>query len=79
MTLTQKNVKCYLDEFVANITNLRKTPALPQDISDRFFARNAATYLGLRRNDANRKRLDRFYARKNIDTPDWMMKVDRLA
>ena len=79
MTLTQKNVKGYLDEFVANIADLRKTPGVRQDVSDRFFARNAVTYLGLQRNDANRKRLERFYSRKNIDSPDWMMKVDRLA
>jgi len=79
MTLTERNVKGYLDEFVANIADLRKTPAMPQDISDRFFARNAVTYLGLQRNGENRKRLESFYARKNIETPDWMMKVDRLA
>jgi predicted TIM-barrel fold metal-dependent hydrolase len=79
MTLTQKNVRNYLDEFVANIAELKKTPGVPRDIPDRFFGRNAVDFLGLRKNGANRRRLEAFYAPRKIERPQWMEKVDALG
>lgn len=45
-------------------------------LSDRVMGLNAADFLGLRRDQAARKRLENFYDRFNIDEPPWMTKVD---
>ncbi len=45
--------------------------------ADRYRGANAAEFLGLHRGDANRDRLDRFYAAARVK-PAWIRKVDRL-
>lgn len=44
-------------------------------LSDRFFGRNAARYLGLYRTAANRTRLDTFHG---TNQPNWMAKTDQV-
>ena len=44
---------------------------------DRYPGANAAEFLDLHRGDANRDRLDRFYAVARVK-PAWIRKVDRL-
>lgn len=42
----------------------------------RFMGENAATFLGLRQGEKNRKRLDGFYRNNAIPTPPWMNAID---
>jgi len=48
-------------------------------LSDAFSAGKAATFLGLRRNDDSRRRLEAFYGRYEIETPEWARKVESLT
>ena len=54
-------------------------PGQPKTIADSFFGGNAVEFLGLRRGERARQRLEAFYARNHVATPDWMRKVDRLT
>lgn len=82
MILTQKNVKHYLSNFIQLMTRVERarpgTLVRNSSISNAFFGGNAAQFLGLRSNRGNRKRLDLFYAKNAVPTPDWLRKVDRL-
>lgn len=80
MTLAEKGVTKYLDQFVATYSQIdRAQPMGSAPLSDAFFAGNAATFLGLRRNGASRRRLEAFYGRHEIETPEWARKVDALT
>ena len=80
MTLAEKGVAKYLDQFVATYSQIdRAQPMGSAPLSDAFFAGNAATFLGLRRNGASRRRLEAFYGRHQIETPEWARKVDALT
>ncbi len=43
-----------------------------------LLGNNAVRFLGLRRGDATRQRLDRFYQQNGISTPAWQIKVDAM-
>ena len=82
MILTQKNVERYLSDFMDVIRKVeeRQPAASPMfgRLTDAFFARNATRYLGLAKGRGNRKRLEAFYARHAMPSPEWMTKVDGL-
>lgn len=83
MTLAEGNViDTYLDRFVELFKEMQKRPAvISQGLSrldDRFFGLNAATWIGLRRGERARSRLDAFYAKHKVSTPDWMTKLDKV-
>ena len=68
----------YLDDFMAVFDQLAADSSLnPRgDLVNRFFGRNAVEYLGLRKGNATRQRLDAFH--RGRPQPGWMAKVDAL-
>lgn len=79
MILPQKNVERYLSSF---IDVMRKVEALQPNVavrktslSNAFFGANAVEFLGLANGRPNRLRLEAFYAKHDVPTPDWMVKV----
>lgn len=76
MVIIEGGTSAYLDLFESVLGDLARDSALDpdKDLTDRFFGLNAATYLGLRRGDYNRARLDRFFGSAR---PHWMAKVDK--
>jgi hypothetical protein len=82
-TIIESGISTYLSGFEALFDGLAQGPLVRmQGISSlmpKFFALNAVSYLGLREGDPTRARLDAFYARNGVPTPDWMIKVDALA
>lgn len=84
MTLTEGNViDNYLNGFVALFKDMESRPAIQSQgvagLSERFFGRNAVEWIGLRKSQRARDRLDKFYATTGVPTPDWMAKVDKLG
>jgi hypothetical protein len=80
VTLSERNVSSYLDEFVRTFVELESKPGVvPGSFSNRFFGSNAGRFLGLQRNGKNRARLEAFYARMNVSAPGWIAKVDALT
>jgi predicted TIM-barrel fold metal-dependent hydrolase len=79
MILPQKRVDQYLAEFIEVMTQiqheLRPRPPVSGSLTDAFFGRNATAYLGLAKGAKARGRLESFYARRRVATPDWMRKV----
>lgn len=79
MILPERDVEKYLAEFIGVMSTLdapNGQPAASGGVwSDGFFGGNAVNYLGLRRGDASRKRLEGFYERRKLAEPDWMRKV----
>ena len=82
MTLTEGGVNPYLQDFVMLFNELEAVPRVKAQgvtgLASRFFGRNAADWAGLRKGGAARTRLDAFYNRNNVPTPDWANKVDSL-
>ena len=83
MLVTQAEVEQYLRRFaevIANVTAELAAKGLPIPmLGQQFFGANAVDYLGLRRGEHSRNRLERFYACAGLEvTPTWMTKVDRL-
>lgn len=80
MILPQKNVERYLSDFMDVMRRIevaeRGIGARDTTLSNAFFGRNAAEYLGLKRGRGNRRRLEGFYAQHKVAPPDWMKKVD---
>lgn len=80
MTLPQKHVERYLSDFIDVMQRIEQDEpgigARQTSLSNAFFGRNAAEYLGLRTGRGNRRRLEAFYARNQLDEPDWMKKLD---
>jgi hypothetical protein len=81
MTLAEGNVvDSYLDRFVKVFDDMRQRPAIQSQrvaaLSERFFGFNAVEWIGLRKGERARERLDVFYAKHNVAPPDWMTKVD---
>ncbi len=80
MTLTDGGVDRYLDQFIDLFEKLERQPsfrrARVQNLTEKFLGVNAVQWLGLRRSDATRDRLDRFYADHRVPKPDWARKVD---
>lgn len=83
MTLTEGRVDGYLGDFEALFAELEARPLFRSQgqvqLSSRFFALNAARWVGLRPGDAVRKRLDAFYQAHDIPKPDWAVKLDKAA
>jgi predicted TIM-barrel fold metal-dependent hydrolase len=81
MTLSNGGVDRYLDRFVDLFGKLEQQPAFRrarlQSLTEKFLGLNAARWLGLRRGEGTRDRLERFYAAHGVPTPDWAQKVDR--
>ncbi|WP_374244572.1 amidohydrolase family protein [Zoogloea sp.] len=80
MLLPQKNVERYLQEFMGVMRRVEQsslTGVTPRgaSLSDAFFGDNAVSYLGLSRNKRTRARLEAFYDRHQLETPDWMKKI----
>ncbi len=68
----------FLDRFVKIFDDLNNDLTISDGkLADRFFGLNASAFLGLTRGDETRRRLDRFYATKGVETPIWAAKVDR--
>lgn len=84
MILPQKHVERYLSDFIEVMQKVEAAQpnlkARNASITDAFFGRNAAEFLGLRKKRRNRERLENFYARNGVVAPpDWMAKVDAIG
>lgn len=55
---------------------LRNIKRAPADLADRVYAGNAIKLYGLRRQEPNRMRLEKYYRDHAIPTPAWFAKVD---
>lgn len=79
MILPQHNVERYLSDFMdvmARVEAAEPGVAVRQtSLSNAFFGQNAASFLGLRPGMRNRKRLEAFYAARQVPQPDWMHKL----
>jgi predicted TIM-barrel fold metal-dependent hydrolase len=71
----------YLARFEEIFSALDRDPSLGArgQLSNRFFGRNAMEFLGLRRREKTRDRLERFYARHGVSAPSWTAKVDDIS
>jgi len=80
MTLTQGSVDKYLEDFIELFEELEPRAdfraAGLTNLAERFLGWNAVNWLGLRKGDKARGRLDTFYARHRVPEPDWLKKVD---
>lgn len=79
MTLTEGSIDTYLADFVKLFDELEGRPAIREqrmtNLAGRFFGGNAADWAGLRKGEQTRRRLDSFYARHGVSTPDWASKL----
>jgi hypothetical protein len=79
MTLTEGSIDAYLADFVNLFDELEGRQAIRQqrmtNLSGRFFGGNAADWAGLRKGEKTRQRLDSFYAKHGVPTPDWANKL----
>ena len=78
MTLSESGVDQYLDRFVSVFEEIDSRGIDKAPIAPRFFGLNAVAWLGLRKADPARMRLQRFYDKFSVETPDWMLKIDRM-
>ncbi|SFG10913.1 Amidohydrolase [Duganella sp. CF458] len=69
MTITQGHIESYL----ANFEEVFESKL----VARKFFGENAADFAGLRNGQPTRLRLQKFYDRHQIPTPDWMRKIDQ--
>ena len=78
MVIIEGGTTAYLDLFERVMGGLARDPTINPngDLADRFFGLNAANYLGLRKGEANRWRLERFFGSKTLP---WMVKLDRAG
>ena len=79
MILPQKKVERYLGEFIGVIdrvdaSRLAAAPA-SASLAGPFFGSNAVEYLGLSKGRPSRVRLDTFYEKNKVSTPDWLRKI----
>lgn len=79
MILPQVHVERYLSDFIDVMRRIQADThwldARGTTLADAFFGRNAVEYLGLKRGQPNRRRLEAFYAANAVPEPDWMKKV----
>jgi hypothetical protein len=81
MCIPESNVGDYFTEFQILYGEIGQQLRQSQGdswagLESKFFGINAVHYLGLRRGELTRKRIERFFAGK--PQPSWMTKVDRL-
>jgi hypothetical protein len=76
MVIMEGGTTAYLDLFGNILASLEQDGTISphRDLANRFFGLNAANYLGLRKGEANRWRLERFFGSKTLP---WMVKLDR--
>lgn len=83
MTLTHGSVNRYLADFIELFKELEPRAefraARLTDLSGKFLGTNAVDWIGLRKDGKARIRLDDFYKKHRVPTPDWMDKVDKLG
>jgi hypothetical protein len=83
MLALEENAGGYLASFQRLIEKLSGSVVNPpggRRFADGFFGANAAAFLGLRKDEQTRRRLERFYAASGLrDRPEWMAKVDALG
>lgn len=79
MTLTEGAIEDYLADFVKLFDELESRPAIREqrlgNLSGHFFGGNAADWAGLHKGEPARRRLDEFYKRYGVATPDWANKL----
>ena len=89
MCLAEWPIDTYLSDFVrlfepiARMLNAERAPSAKppetsESLSRKFFGLNAASYLGLRKGERNRVRVEAFYAKRGVSAPDWMTKLDAV-
>jgi len=78
MVIMEGGTTAYLDLFGNILGDLAQDSTISprHDLADRFFGLNAAGYLGLRKGEANRWRLERFFGSTTLP---WMVKLDRTG
>jgi hypothetical protein len=78
MVIMEGGTTAYLDLFGNILGDLAQDSTISprHDLAGRFFGLNAASYLGLRKGEANRWRLERFFGSKTLP---WMVKLDRAG
>jgi len=84
LLMNQGDVSSYLEHFT-NLFGELDVQFSNKDgleISQRFFGYNAVEWIGLRKGERARQRLESFYSAHGIDSektpPDWMIKVDKF-
>lgn len=80
MTLALGDIDGYLSDFERLFQTIEERPAIKQagfvGLSAKFFGQNAADWIGLRKDEESRKRLNAFYAANGVERPDWAVKID---
>ncbi|MEP9387735.1 amidohydrolase family protein [Mesorhizobium sp. KR9-304] len=71
----------YLNKFVEIFDDLNSNSDISKGgrLADNFFGENAARYMGLRRGEPARRRLDKFYSNNRVSTPLWIHKLDGVV
>lgn len=81
MLLSEAEADSYVERFERVIgelgTHVKKADA--SGLRGRFFAGNAVDFLGLRKGERSRTRLEQFYSVRKVKTPEWIPKVDATA
>lgn len=76
MLAAEVNSESYLDEFDRIISELETRLGATTELRSKFFGQNAVDFLGLRKGQRNRARLEDFYERHKVRRPLWVEKVD---
>jgi hypothetical protein len=85
LVMTAGDIGSYMESFVTVIDSLPSAGSVVDghSVRDRFFGWNAAEYLGLKKGQPARNRLEAFYKKNEIDVakspPGWMPKVDQSS
>jgi predicted TIM-barrel fold metal-dependent hydrolase len=82
LLLNEGDVSQYLADFIQLFAKMEKDhTCAPDGASRRFFGYNAVEWMGLRRGEPARRRLEAFYQSHGLDPvadrPTWMNKVDQ--
>ena len=75
MLVLEKHSEDYLGRFYQVISELSSNG---DNLMDDFFGANASRFLGLRKGEASRVRLERFYEDQDMPLPVWIDKVDKI-
>lgn len=79
MLVAESGSEHYLADFSRVVDELEDSMSIPA-LGDNFLGANAAAFLGLKQNQATRRRLEKFYDAADFrDAPTWMGKVDALG
>ncbi len=79
MLVAETGSENYLADFARVVDDLEESMSIPA-LGDNFLGANAASFLGLKQNQATRMRLEKFYDDADFrEAPTWMGKVDALG